>query len=43
MPAQDLYHNIVKNALLKDGWTITHDPFHYEEKSGATCDCPYRS
>ena len=23
---QDIYHDIVKNALLKDGWTITHDP-----------------
>ncbi len=27
MPAKDLYHDVVKNALLKDGWTITHDPF----------------
>jgi len=27
MPAKDLYHDIVKNALLKDGWTITHDPY----------------
>jgi hypothetical protein len=26
MPAKDIYHNIVKNALIKDGWTITHDP-----------------
>ena len=26
MPARDLYHDIVKNALVKDGWTITHDP-----------------
>ncbi|MBI2807952.1 MAG: hypothetical protein HYX68_23455 [Planctomycetes bacterium] len=28
MPARDLYHQAVKNALVKDGWTITHDPFH---------------
>ena len=28
MPARDLYHDIVRNALIKDGWTITHDPFH---------------
>lgn len=21
------YHNIVKDALIKDGWQITHDPF----------------
>lgn len=27
MPARDLYHAVVRNALLKDGWTITHDPY----------------
>ncbi|MFY7804260.1 MAG: element excision factor XisH family protein [Limnoraphis robusta] len=27
MPAKDLYHNTVRTALIKDGWTITHDPF----------------
>jgi hypothetical protein len=26
MPAKDIYHTTVKNALIKDGWTITHDP-----------------
>jgi len=26
MPARDIYHDTVKNALIKDGWTITHDP-----------------
>lgn len=26
MPAKDLFHDIVKHALTKDGWTITHDP-----------------
>jgi len=26
MPRHDLYHDIVKNALTKDGWIITHDP-----------------
>jgi hypothetical protein len=25
-PARDFYHNAVKNALIKDGWTITQDP-----------------
>ncbi len=30
MPAHDLYHDAVKNALIKDGWTITHDPFRME-------------
>jgi len=27
MPAKDIYHEQVKNALIKDGWTITHDPY----------------
>ena len=26
MPAKDIYHDTVKNALIKDGWVITHDP-----------------
>jgi|SRR5579872_80521 len=26
MPAKDLYHVAVRTALIKDGWTITHDP-----------------
>lgn len=26
MPAKDIYHDTVKTALIKDGWTITHDP-----------------
>jgi hypothetical protein len=26
MPARDRYHYHVKNALIKDGWTISHDP-----------------
>ena len=27
MSARDTYHDAVKNALIKDGWTITHDPY----------------
>ena len=27
MPARDKYHDIVRNALIKDGWKITDDPF----------------
>jgi hypothetical protein len=27
MPATDTYHQVVKNALTKDGWIITHDPY----------------
>ena len=26
MPALDRYHQVVRNALTKDGWTITDDP-----------------
>ncbi|MEA5467507.1 XisH family protein [Spirulina sp. 06S082] len=27
MPAKDVYHEAVKNALIKDGWTIAFDPY----------------
>jgi hypothetical protein len=27
MPQRDLYHNAVKQALIKDGWAMTHDPY----------------
>lgn len=30
MPAKDLYHETVKIALTKDGWTITDDPLKIE-------------
>jgi hypothetical protein len=26
VPARDRFHNQVRNALIQDGWTITHDP-----------------
>jgi len=26
MPAKDIYHDCVRNALIRDGWVITHDP-----------------
>lgn len=26
MSARDRYHKCVRNALIKDGWVITHDP-----------------
>lgn len=26
MPARDIYHDHVRHALERDGWTITHDP-----------------
>jgi XisH protein len=25
--ARDLFHQVVKDALIKEGWEITHDPF----------------
>jgi hypothetical protein len=27
MPAGDSFHDIVKNALIREGWKITHDPY----------------
>ncbi|MBI4670498.1 MAG: XisH family protein [Chloroflexi bacterium] len=27
MATRDIYHETVKKALVRDGWTITHDPF----------------
>jgi hypothetical protein len=27
MPAKDIYHDTVKHALVKDGWTITKEQF----------------
>lgn len=29
--AKDIYHDLVKEALLKEGWTITHDPYPMEQ------------
>lgn len=29
MPARDLFHDAVKNALIKEGWTITDDPLTF--------------
>jgi len=33
MPAKDIYHNVVKNALIRDGWIITHDPLRLQAGS----------
>jgi hypothetical protein len=30
MPAKDIAHDAVKQALEKDNWTITHDPFYVQ-------------
>ena len=29
MPKRDIFHNSVKQALIKDGWNITHDPYTF--------------
>ena len=31
--AKDIYHQQVREALIKDGWTITHDPLALENKA----------
>lgn len=30
MPAKDIYHEQVVKALLKEGWSITHDPLRLQ-------------
>lgn len=30
MPALDIYHDHVRDALDQDGWHITHDPLHLQ-------------
>ena len=30
MPAKDIFHDTVKNALIKEGWTITDDPLYLD-------------
>jgi hypothetical protein len=27
MAAKDIFHDLVKQALQNEGWSITHDPF----------------
>ena len=33
MAAKDVIHDAVKNALIKDGWTITDDPLRLKYKA----------
>lgn len=30
MPAKDIFHNLVKHALEKEGWSITHENYHIQ-------------
>lgn len=32
MSAKDIYHELVKRLLIRDGWTITHDPLDVNYK-----------
>jgi hypothetical protein len=32
VPARDAFHEHVRHALERDGWTITHDPLHIKLK-----------
>ncbi len=36
--AKDIYHNVVKTALEKDGWTITNDPLTLKVGGRSTLD-----
>lgn len=40
MMARNIYHNSVKEALIKDGWSVTHDPYYLDigEKSPMEID-----
>ena len=35
MSAKDIFHNTVRSALQKDGWTITNDPLFLQPSSRA--------
>lgn len=37
MPRKDQIHEAVRNALVKDGWTITDDQYRIEYE--ADCGC----
>jgi hypothetical protein len=30
MPAKDIFHSLVRTALEKEGWMITHDPYRID-------------
>ncbi len=30
MSKRDTYHEVVKQALIREGWTITHDPYSFD-------------
>lgn len=34
MPARDYYHDVARNSIKKNGWTITHDPYRLKLARG---------
>ncbi len=38
MSRKDTYHELVKSALIKEGWIITHDPYFLESDPKLSID-----
>lgn len=38
MSRKDTYHELVKSALIKEGWRITHDPYFLESDPKLSID-----
>ena len=38
MSRRDNYHDIVKEALIREGWKITHDPYKFQSSPELTTD-----
>jgi hypothetical protein len=38
MSRKDTYHELVKSALIKEGWEITHDPYFLESDPKLSID-----
>src|ERR1051326_7310747 len=37
MPQRDVFHEVVRRALERDGWTITHDPYPLQYGESRLC------
>ncbi|MCP4397416.1 MAG: hypothetical protein GY801_08990, partial [bacterium] len=38
MSRRDTYHYVVKDALIREGWTITHDPYTFDTEPQLSTD-----
>lgn len=38
MSRRDTYHDLVKNALIREGWTISHDPYFLQSDPKLSID-----